>query len=287
MPYKDPRKQAEAQERWRRQRHIALTLLKDAAEAEGRDPKAVTKKDITPAIWAEAKRIEADGKTFIFRHSHFRGPKIEHKPHQEQPPGLPFDDLHTLLEDPKHLPDELKKYEWRRVNLFIKELPAIGDVQIVASKAGLPVAVMLRRIEEGEVDHREGRVTWNAALFRKTSQAVASAMSFGILNIRKLIAHKPATEEEPVEERVDARTRLRAIEIYMKLVFPERFSGVRARISPLTGQKGSSPPDTAAGAPGAELDAMAAPSPELLDLMHNFTPGDLERAFSLLESLEG
>lgn len=279
MPYKDPVERQRVRSDWRRCQKLALKLAKADASGKGLPVAELTLKNIPPEFVVEAKRLTKEGRVPTKERSRFT-------PHRAAPPPLPLDTLTIQLDDPKSLPDELYKYGHARLTLFLAELPATGDVQIVASKAGLPVSIMLRRCQEGEVDHREGRPTWNAALFRAVSQGVASAMAFGLLSLRSLMPVSPPVKkgEDPAPPTPSA-VRLRACETYLRMAFPDRFrngsGGGRGGFLP-----GAPEVNVGVSVNVGDVGPVAPPSPEILALMHGIKAGDLEATLRMIESGE-
>lgn len=283
MPHKNRDDRNRVRREWKYHRTQAINLLRDEAAERGEPRDSVTHQTVDKAVlhakMAEVKRLIREG--VLPPPGQIR---VKKKALPPRPPDLPKDTMTVRLEDPKQLPDELVRFGHQALMVFFEELPVVGDLQITAYKNGLPLYAILRRCQEGEVDHREGRQTWNAALFRKIVQAVSHSMAFSLLNVRKIVADKD----------VDARTRLRAAEVHLRMAHPDRF-GQRAAPSfqfqalfansltvssqqpsglPVQGQQDAPLPTLASVAVG--------PTEEDLDAMAEIPLGDLQVTLELL-----
>ncbi len=285
MPYKNVKERTRIKREWKHYRKHALELLKsrhlDAGKpAKEWNPTALSGTPELKAAMAEVKELVRQGALPP------PGGTKTPKPLAARPPKLPVDELTVRLEDPRQLPDGLVKYGHTLLMTFLEELPVLGDVQITALKNGLPVDVLNRYVLEGSVDHRENRHTWNAALWRRVAQGRAHAMAFGVANLRGKITSRD--KENPV----DHRTQLRATEIYLRMVFPERFLPGRNQVDVVFPQVyggGAAPPGPVPNADPTSpvgAPALVAATEDELDDMASIPLSELQVTLQMLRGGE-
>jgi len=286
VPYKSPQDRNRVKNAWRYQRRLALRIIREQRIAAGVPVKGVlVQADVTPEELAAAT-VEAKARIKAGTASPDRKAQVRSKAMPKKPHPLPDDRLTMRLSDASHLPPDLADYGHGMVMVFLEELKVVGDMTICALKAGLPLHYLLRCYQEGVVEHREGVRSWNAAFYRACAQAQAHAMATPLLRLRQMIAN--ADKSDPV----DHRTRLRAIETYARLTFPERFgtrasntsvsvfAGAVSAVSESYGDKDQGSAKVEDTLPGVHV--IVPPTEDDLDAMTTISPGELEAVLGML-----